>query len=1407
MSYNLEIADSSSNILEIETVIGDQQPILEILQEGSPDLSINNTIALLPSDFNDNVEAIVSSFLYSGYGVSILPSGDYLLIQTSGLQPSGNYSLINHKHYSDDVLNFASSVSGLLPVKNILSGSGINVVNSNGAFSIAVTGQFGLTAEQVDDRINDLLIAGTGISLNYNDNLDQLIISTIGLQPSGDYADRIHFHYSSDTLDFDSSVSGLLPVKNLIGGNNITVVNNSGEFLVAVTGQLGLTAEQVDDRVSSLLNAGSYISINYNDAADSLVIAVTGLQPSGNYSIVGHNHNITDINNLQLTLDSKQPSGNYSLVGHSHILSDISGLQLLLDNKQPSGNYAQFNHQHLITDVSGLQASLDSKQPSGSYAALIHNHYVSDIIDFNSGVSGLLPVKSVVGNGYSVVVNSNGIYTISTSGLQPSGNYSLVGHSHSSSDISNFNTSVSGLINGIYAPLNSPNLTGVPTAPTASSGTSNTQIANTQFVRTEISNLVSSAPATLDTLNELATALGNDPNFATTISNSLGQKANLSGASFTGTVSAPSGNFSVLQQNGINVSVSGHQHSYTDITNFASGIDQEVSTLLVAGSYIGVNYDTIADTLTINATGLQPSGNYSVVGHTHTSSNITNFNSSVSGLIPTVSGGPYITSTFNSSTNNYSVKLNIPDCKECDDNWIVIGGGDGQLAFTDYIYGYQVILNEYNGNAFSFGGNLEYIFPAVDEAIHNRALKNHNHGNIGSSGNIGSTSGLLLITGNSGVLITTSGINSSYINNFNSSVSGLLPVTNITGGNNINVARSGTSFAVSTPTSPYFTSVGAESFYINGGRFTITDTIDSVFDIDSAGSVNLGVWNATPIAVNCGGTGATTASGARTNLGLAIGTNVAAATHTHTISDITNFNSSVSGLVNGIYAPLNSPTLTGVPLVPTAASGTNTNQIASTQFVRNEISNLVNAAPSTLDTLNELATALGNDANFSTTVASGLSQKANLSGANFTGPISSNSGTFDGIKLKLGNINNPAISFSGVPTKIYQGLNTNSLAISLDGINKSVEFMESFSIFKDEVSVENNLYCYSLRGTRDTSTGFDFLYDGFTNIGIIDCYSDDTHSYRIGPNGAFSIGTTFPSGRLHVSGVSNFSGSVFVNSVPVSVSGHTHTVSNITNFNSSVSGLLPVTNITGGSNISVVNTSGNYTIGVSGQLGLTAEEVDDRVSNLLVGGSGISLNYDDNANTLAISVSGLSNTINIGDGSGIPLSFTTSETLNIVGSGSTSVGYNNTTKTINISSPSLVRDYELISSTKSSFPVNGGYAPNNLDVYHNGIKLLIGEDYTATNGSTFSLTNPAISGDVVEWQAYATVPRHQILLGEVRSDYVGSTNYIGTAVAGSSESGNVWRIKKYVISDNGVDIISTTAVNVAWNNRLTATYI
>ena len=83
-------------------------------------------------------------------------------------------------------------------------------------------------------------------------------------------------------------------------------------------------------------------------------------------------------------------------------------------------------------------------------------------------------------------------------------------------------TSDLNLVNADTVKAKSLAVTGTSAAPTAPTGDSSKRIANTEFVQNTVSGLVGAAPETLNTLNELASALGNDPNFATTVSNKIG---------------------------------------------------------------------------------------------------------------------------------------------------------------------------------------------------------------------------------------------------------------------------------------------------------------------------------------------------------------------------------------------------------------------------------------------------------------------------------------------------------------------------------------------------------------------------------------------------------------------------------------------------------------------------------------------------------------------------------------------------------------------------------------------------------------------------------------------------------------------------------------------------------------------
>ena len=105
--------------------------------------------------------------------------------------------------------------------------------------------------------------------------------------------------------------------------------------------------------------------------------------------------------------------------------------------------------------------------------------------------------------------------------------------------------------NGLKSQINtkadkhSPNFTGTPTAVTADNETDSTQLATTEFCQNLIRRLVGSAPETLNTLVELATAINNDPTFAQTIVQALDGKLNKTDAANTYATKAELSNVSV----------------------------------------------------------------------------------------------------------------------------------------------------------------------------------------------------------------------------------------------------------------------------------------------------------------------------------------------------------------------------------------------------------------------------------------------------------------------------------------------------------------------------------------------------------------------------------------------------------------------------------------------------------------------------------------------------------------------------------------------------------------------------------------------------------------------------------------------------------------------------------------------
>ena len=197
--------------------------------------------------------------------------------------------------------------------------------------------------------------------------------------------------------------------------------------------------------------------------------------------------------------------------------SDASSADILLYHRRGTSGAGQDND--LLSSI-----SFQGKNDAGTPEEVIYAVFETKIIDASdASEDGQINLKSMVAGTLTTVltVDSNGA--------------TVVG-----------NVVVSGLVDGVdiatrdalFGGLTSSSgvLTNGVTATTQSASDNSTKVATTAYTDTAISNLVDSSPSALNTLNELAAALGDDANFSTTVTNSIATKMPLAGGTFTGDV-------------------------------------------------------------------------------------------------------------------------------------------------------------------------------------------------------------------------------------------------------------------------------------------------------------------------------------------------------------------------------------------------------------------------------------------------------------------------------------------------------------------------------------------------------------------------------------------------------------------------------------------------------------------------------------------------------------------------------------------------------------------------------------------------------------------------------------------------------------------------------------------------------
>ena len=95
-------------------------------------------------------------------------------------------------------------------------------------------------------------------------------------------------------------------------------------------------------------------------------------------------------------------------------------------------------------------------------------------------------------------------------------------------------------------------------------------------------------------------------------------------------------------------------------------------------------------------------------------------------------------------------------------------------------------------------------------------------------------------------------------------------------------------------------------------------------------------------------------------------------------------------------------------------------------------------------------------------------------------------------------------------------------------------------------------------------------------------------------------------------------------------------------------------------------------------------------------------------------------------------------------------------------------DYEIVSSAKTDFNVNGGFTVGSLDVYYNGLKLLNGDDYVEVDGTGFRLSSSATFNDVIEWEGHRTAPEY-VTLGNPGNNRLVTSDGSSTTINGESD--------------------------------------
>ena len=720
----------------------------------------------------------------------------------------------------------------------------------------------------------------------------------------------------------------------------------------------------------------------------------------------------------------------------------------------------------------------------------------------------------------------------------------------------------------LKADLASPTFSGNPTVPDQSASDNSGKIANTKFVTTAVANLVDSSPSALNTLNELAAAIGDDANFSTTITNSIATKLPLGGGTMTGDIvlnGAPSANLHPATKlytdtaDALKLNLSGGTMSgaiamgTSKITGMGDPTaNQDASTKAYTDTQRDTRVAKSGDTMSGNlamgnnkitgvatptaSTDVATKGYADTVMGSNTQAATSASQAATSATASANSATAAATSETNaasSASTASTASTNATNLYDLfDDRFLgakssapsVDNDGDALVVGTLYYDSSSNILKVYGSSGWQSAGSAvngtsnryEYtvgtsqgsyngsttVFPAVYDS---GFLDLYMNGTKLMSSDFTATNG-------SSVTLASAAATGDVINivgygTFNVAQA-VQAANNLSDLNNVATARTNLGLGtLSTQASNAVAITGGSlsnlsALEVDGGLIELKTNSGNVAQLDmycetsNAHKVSIKA----PAHANYSGNVVATLPTVSGNL-LSSGNN---------LSDVT----ASTARTNIGAAPIASPTFTGTPAVPTASASTNTTQIASTEYVTTAIANLSDSAPATLNTLNELAAALGDDANYASTTATALGTKAPIASPTFTGtpaaPTASAStnttqiATTEFVTTAVGNVDlSSKASLSGatftgditIPDKIIHSGDTNTAIRFPAADTVAVETGGSERMRVTDAgtgigtTVTNSALC--VRGTNET------YFDGMSTLQLT-----GTSTYNSGDAGA-----------------------------------------------------------------------------------------------------------------------------------------------------------------------------------------------------------------------------------------------------------------------------------------------------------------